>query len=345
MSIIYKEFGKAAIISLNRPKYLNTLTYEMVQKIDFYLKAISRNTKIHLVIFKAEGDRAFCAGGDVKSFYEEKLGNEHKLRKEFFYKEYKLNYLIKKYKKPIISFVNGICMGGGVGLAMHGKIVIVSEKTLFAMPETAIGLFPDVGAGKILSNLDNYIGEYLGLSGKRLGSGDLIELGLAKYCVNKENFDSLENLLIHCKNIHSINKIIRQFSIKTSSQIFPLFNKKISETFKFKNVEEIFLKLRRDKSKWSQETLDALIKMSPTSLKIALKQIQLAKNKSFKDDLIMEYRLSQACMAGNDFYEGVRSLLIDKDNKPKWYPNKIEDVDNKLVMSHFKSLGKGDLKL
>jgi len=169
-------------------------------------------------------------------------------------------------------------------------------------------------------------------------------LGLAKYCVNKENFDSLENLLIHCKNINSINKIIRQFSIKTSSQIFPLFNKKISETFKFKNVEEIFLKLRRDKSKWSQETLDALKKMSPTSLKIALKQIQLAKNKSFKDNLIMEYRLSQASMAGNDFYEGVRALLVDKDNKPKWNPNRIEDVSNELVMSHFKSLSKNDLK-
>jgi len=344
MSVDYTELGNAAIITLNRPKFLNTLTYEMIEKIERYLKNINKNKNIKLVIFKGEGEKAFCAGGDVKGFYQEKFSNINKLRKEFFYKEYKLNFHIKKYKKPIISLVNGICMGGGVGLAMHSKVPIVSEKTLFAMPETAIGLFPDVGSGKILSNIKDHIGIYLGLSGKRLGSGDLIELGLAKYCVNKNNFNILENLLIHCKNISSINKAIKQFSVKTSSGLFPSLNKKISKIFKYKELEEIFLKLNQDKSSWAKETVEVLKEKSPTSLKISLKQLQLASNKSLKDDLIMEYRLSQACMAGNDFYEGVRALLVDKDNKPKWKPNRIEDVSNELVMSHFKSLGKNDLK-
>ena len=344
MSVDYTQLGNAAIITLNRPKFLNTLTYEMIEKIERYLKNINKNKNIKLVIFKGEGEKAFCAGGDVKGFYQEKFSNINKLRKEFFYKEYKINYLIKKYKKPIISFINGICMGGGVGIALHSKIVIVSEKVVFAMPETALGLFPDVGAGNILSKLDDNIGIYLGLTGKRLCSADLIQLGLAKYCVNINNFNTLQNLLVNATNIRSINKIINQYTIETNSILFPSLNKEIYKVFKHNKVEKIISLLQNSNQKWAQEALGTIQNNSPTSLKITLKQIRLAKHKSFKDDLIMEYRMSQACMAGGDFYEGVRSILIDKDHKPKWKPNKIEDVDSKLVMAHFKPLGNDDLK-
>jgi len=345
MSIKYSENGNAAIITLNRPNNLNALNYEMIISIEECLKNINKNKNIKLIIFKGEGDKAFCAGGDVKSFYEEKLTNINKLRKNFFYREYKLNYLIKKYKKPIISFVNGICMGGGVGIAMHSSIVIVSENVKFAMPECTIGLFPDVGSSNFLSKLKSNIGLYIALTGKRLVSGDLIELGLANYCVSRNNFKSLEKRLINIKNMRSVHKIIDEYSEKTNSSIFPSLNKNINNIFKYNKVEKIISLLESSNEIWAEEAFKAMNKSSPTSLKISLKQLRLSKYKSFKDNLIMDYRLSQSCMAGVDFYEGVRSVLVDKDFKPIWSPNKVQDVSSKLVVSHFKSLGKGDLAI
>jgi len=345
MSIKYRENGNAAIITLNRPNNLNALNYEMITSIEEYLNNINKNKNIKLVIFKGEGEKAFCAGGDVKSFYEEKFTNSNALRKNFFYREYKLNYLIKKYKKPIISFVNGICMGGGVGIAMHSSIVVVSENVKFAMPETTIGLFPDVGSVNFLSKLKNNIGIYVALTGKRLVSGDLIELGIANYCISRNNFSSLEKRLINIKNMRSIHKIIDEYSENTNSIIFPSLNKNINSIFKYNTVEKIISLLESSNDIWAQEALNAINKSSPTSLKISLKQLRLAKYKSFKDNLIMDYRLSQSCMAGVDFYEGVRSVLVDKDFKPIWNPAKVENVSSKLVNSHFKSLGEGDLKI
>ena len=345
MSIKYSENGNAAIITLNRPNNLNALNYEMIISIEKCLKNINKNKNIKLVIFKGEGDKAFCAGGDVKSFYEEKLTNINKLRKNFFYREYKLNYLIKKYKKPIISFVNGICMGGGVGIAMHSSIVVVSENVKFAMPECTIGLFPDVGSSNFLSKLKSNIGLYIALTGKRLVSGDLIELGLANYCVSRNNFKSLEKRLINIKNMRSVHKIIDEYSEKTNSSIFPSLNKNINNIFKYNKVEKIISLLESSNEIWAEEAFKAMNKSSPTSLKISLKQLRLSKYKSFKDNLIMDYRLSQSCMTGVDFYEGVRSVLVDKDFKPIWSPNKVQDVSSKLVVSHFKSLGKGDLAI
>ena len=342
MSIKYSENGNTAIITLNRPNNLNALNYEMIISIEECLKNINKNKNIKLIIFKGEGDRAFCAGGDVKSFYEEKLTNINKLRKNFFYREYKLNYLIKKYKKPIISFVNGICMGGGVGIAMHSSIVVVSENVKFAMPECTIGLFPDVGSSNFLSKLKSNIGLYIALTGKRLVSGDLIELGLANYCVSRNNFKSLEKRLINIKNMRSVHKIIDEYSEKTNSSIFPSLNKNINNIFKYNKVEKIISLLESSNEIWAEEAFKAMNKSSPTSLKISLKQLRLSKYKSFKDNLIMDYRLSQSCMTGVDFYEGVRSVLVDKDFKPIWSPNKVQDVSSKLVVSHFKSLGKGD---
>ena len=194
MSIDYSVKGCMACICLDRPESLNALTFDMINEISLILKSIQNDNKIKITLLKGRGDKAFCAGGDVKKFYDENFTNSFSLRKNFFYNEYKLNYLIKTFSKPIISLVNGICMGGGVGLSAHGKIVVVSEDVKFAMPETAIGLFPDVGAGKILSSLQYQIGVYLALTGKRINTSDLIELGIAQYCVPYDKFKILEKL-------------------------------------------------------------------------------------------------------------------------------------------------------
>ena len=175
-----------------------------------------------------------------------------------------------------------------------------------------------------LSKLKSNIGLYIALTGKRLVSGDLIELGLANYCVSRNNFKSLEKRLINIKNMRSIHKIIDEYSEKTNSSIFPSLNKNINSIFKYNKVEKIISLLESSNEIWAEEAFKSMNKSSPTSLKISLKQLRLAKYKSFKDNLIMDYRLSQSCMTGVDFYEGVRSVLVDKDFKPIWSPNKVE---------------------
>ena len=345
MGINYYEKGNAAVIVLNRPNYLNTLTFDMVEEIDKILDAISINDKINLVIFTGEGDKAFCAGGDVKSFYEEKFSESNELRKKFFYFEYKLNYKINTFNKPIISLIHGICMGGGVGLAMHKNIVVVSENVTFAMPETAIGLFPDVGAGKILTELEGNIGAYLALTGKRVKTPDLLTLGLATKCVKREMFADLEKELSLTRDKKDILKVIDSCSMNLEPTNFANLITEISECFKFDSIEEIIDVLKNNNSDWAKEAIDSINKMSPTSLKITLRQLRLAENMSLAEDLIMEYRLSQGCMRGHDFYEGVRAVLVDKDHNPKWNPDSLEKVNNEIVLDHFKPLGEDDLNL
>ena len=213
------------------------------------------------------------------------------------------------------------------------------------MPETAIGLFPDVGAGKILSSLKNQLGTYLGLTGKRINSADLIEIGLAQYCVPYESFDILEQKLSNIDDVSQIDPLIHNFSIKVQSDFFPHNNNEILHCFNSNKMEEIVLNLQKNNAPWSDEALMFIKQKSPTSLKITLKQLIMAKDLSLKEDLVMEYRLSQACMKGHDFYEGVRSVLVDKDHNPKWNPATLEDVTDEIVESHFISLGEGDLKL
>ena len=345
MTVDYSVSGNMALITLNKPKVLNALSFDMIKEITAILKSVKKDQSISLVLLKAKGEKAFCSGGDVVKFYEEKFTNRFKLRKEFFYKEYKLNYMIKKFPKPIISFVNGICMGGGVGLSAHGAIMVISERVKFAMPETAIGLFPDVGAGNLLSSLPGELGAYLALTGKRLNSADLLSLGIAKYCVPYNKFNYLEEDLIRATNIQIIESKIKSFVIKPESKMFPVLNDEISNCFKFENVEDIISELEKSESDWAEEALNLMGKMSPTSLKITLRQIRLARNMSFEEDLIMEYRLSQGCMRGHDFYEGVRSVLVDKDHTPRWKPKLLKRVTKQMVDSHFISLGKDDLKL
>ena len=343
MAINYFVKQNAAVIVLNRPDNLNTLTFEMIQKINKILDDVESTDKIKLVIFTGAGDKAFCAGGDVKSFYEEKFTSSDKLRKNFFYHEYKLNHKISIFSKPIVSLVHGICMGGGVGLAMHGNIVVISEKVTFAMPETAIGLFPDVGAGKILTNLDGDIGMYLALTGQRINSGDLLSLGLAYKCVSRDKFEILEKELSMASGNKEIMEIIDSYSIELDPVFFPKLNSEINDCFKYDTVEEVIKAIEKNDASWAKESLNSIYKMSPTSIKITFKQLKMAKKMSLSEDLTMEYRMSQGCMRGHDFYEGVRAVLIDKDHKPKWNPKNLEDVSEDMVLEHFKVLEKDDL--
>ena len=351
--VIFIEENGVGIITLNRPDRLNALTYPMVQKINEHLGLWETKESINSVIIEGAGDRSFCAGGDVVKLRKEVLelgGPPTDLSRLFFYDEYTLNYKISNYKKPFIALINGFTMGGGVGISMHGSHVVASEKTMFAMPETAIGLFPDVGGGFLLGQLESGIGAWLALVGAKLKAYDLVQLGLATSFVNSNEVQNLRERLISNspKNNHEVSSIINTFSSKPDIKESLLNDneKIIKEVFSHNTVEEIFQSCKQaSPNKFIEMQFDELKHKSPTSLKISLKQIRAAKDMSLKDELIMEYRMVQNCLEAGDFFEGVRAMLVDKDRKPNWKPSTIEEVDNDRVNNFFKTLDDLDLKL
>jgi enoyl-CoA hydratase/carnithine racemase len=327
----------------------------MVDLINKNLSLWETNNDINCVVIEGAGDRSFCAGGDVVKLRKEVLANggpPTNLSRSFFYDEYTLNYKISNYRKPFISLINGYTMGGGVGVSMHGSHIVGSEKTLFAMPETAIGLFPDVGGGWLLGQLDKGIGAWLSLVGAKIKAYDLMELKLITHYVYSDKIKYLKESLVSSspKTNEKVNFIIDQFSTEpNSSESVLIQNEKfIKEAFSFDAVEEILKKCESISSSGNEfikNQLDELKHKSPTSLKISLKQIRSASKMSLKDELIMEYRMVQKCLEIGDFFEGVRAMLVEKDRKPVWNPSNINDVDEIRINNFFESLGDRDLIL
>jgi len=336
--ILVKDVGDNGMIVLNRPKTLNAINLSMVQKIHSALKQWESSKK--LVIIEGAGEKAFCAGGDVKSLVL--ALNQPKgelLGEEFFRTEYTLNHFIGTYKKPYIAIINGITMGGGVGLSVHGKYRIATEKTLFAMPETAIGLFPDVGATYFLSRLKRKLGIYLGLTGHRLKGVDVLLAGVATHFVPSEKLADLKRDLLTLRET-DIELILNKYQPKLNHEfsLAPHMSQ-IENCFSAPTVEEIIERLKKDNSDWAQKNVEILLKMSPSSLKISKKAIDEGKEKSLAECLKIEYRLACTALSRDgDFYEGVRALLVDKDQKPIWKLTSLTDVTDEYVNKRFATL-------
>lgn len=301
--VLFRDIGDKGIIILNRPKALNSLNLSMVNKIYPVLQEWELKKK--LVIVKGAGEKAFCAGGDVKAIIEAGFRGDKQLGKDFFRNEYKTNGLIGTYKIPYIAFINGIVMGGGVGLSVHGQYRIATEKTLFAMPETQIGLFPDVGGSYFLPRLTGKLGVYLALTGARLKGSDVLKAGIATHYIESKNIDDLEKSLLECKNEQDINTVLLKFHKKDTKDfsLKPVLDQ-INKCFAPQEIEEIIHLLKADKSKWAEETLKLLNKMSPTSMKVSLKELEFGKNMSLAECLKMEYNLAVNSLEKHDFYEG-----------------------------------------
>uniref|UniRef100_A0A8B9IB64 3-hydroxyisobutyryl-CoA hydrolase n=1 Tax=Anser brachyrhynchus TaxID=132585 RepID=A0A8B9IB64_9AVES len=331
--VLLEKKGGAGIITLNRPKALNALNLSMIQQIYPQIKAWEQDPETFLIIIKGTGGKAFCAGGDIRAITDAgKVGD--RLAQDFFREEYTLNNAIGTCKKPYVALIDGITMGGGVGLSVHGHFRVATEKTLFAMPETAIGLFPDVGGGYFLPRLSGKIGYYLALTGFRLKGRDVLKAGIATHFVESEKLPDLEKDLIALKSAskENIAELLNSYHVKVI-------------LFSANSMEEIVKNLKEDGSAFAIKQLETINKMSPTSLKMTLRQLREGASMSLQDVLTMEYRLSQACMRGHDFYEGVRAVLIDKDQSPRWKPAALEEVSDEFVDNCFKPLGNNDLKL
>ncbi|XP_006113379.2 3-hydroxyisobutyryl-CoA hydrolase, mitochondrial isoform X1 [Pelodiscus sinensis] len=349
--VLLEKRGCAGVITMNRPKALNALNLSMIRQIYPRLKTWEKDPETFLIIIKGTGGKAFCAGGDIRAITEAgKVGD--RLAQDFFREEYMLNNAIGTCRKLYVALIDGITMGGGVGLSVHGHFRVATEKTLFAMPETAIGLFPDVGGGYFLPRLSGKIGYFLALTGFRLKGRDLQKAGIATHFIESEKLPALEEDLIALKSPSKENvaDVLNTYHMKCKIDeekqfVLDEHMDKINSLFSANTMEEIIQNLKQDGCPFALKQLEVINKMSPTSLKMTLRQLREGASMNLQDVLTMEYRLSQACMHGHDFYEGVRAVLIDKDQVPKWKPATLEEVTDEFVGSCFKSLGNSDLKL
>uniref|UniRef100_A0A8C5FIX2 3-hydroxyisobutyryl-CoA hydrolase n=1 Tax=Gadus morhua TaxID=8049 RepID=A0A8C5FIX2_GADMO len=345
--VLLEKVGRAGVITLNRPKAMNALNLTMTRLLYPQLKEWETDEQTDIVIIKGAGGRAFCAGGDIIAVTEAGKSGDP-LAQDFFREEYVLNNTIGMYKKPYIALIDGITMGGGVGLSVHGRFRVATEKTVFAMPETAIGLFPDVGGGYFLPRLQGKLGMFLALTGFRLKGRDVQRVGVASHFVESQKISALELDLVGLRSPSNedVSKLLESYQTQVTMFLgVHCIHLVHLVLFSAGSVEGILQNLNTDNSAFAKKQAETLARMSPTSLKITFRQLEQGAAMSLQDVLVMEYRLCQACMRGKDFYEGVRSVLIDKDHSPRWSPATLAEVSDHSVDQCFSPLGETDLRL
>jgi len=338
--------GCAGLITLDKQETMNAVTAAMLQQIDHHLDVWENDDRVSRIIIKASPGRAFSAGGDIRHLYERGIAKDYDF--DFFAHEYQLNARIASFSKPYIALIDGIAMGGGVGVSYHGSHVVAGGSHTFAMPEVGIGFFPDVGGSYLLSRLPGKLGLYLGLTGERVKQGDAVASGLADYACASERLTELEDKLCEGGGVDEV--------LSSSSEVAepgPHMNNldAINAVFSHPDVSGILKALEKwadlddENSTWAQKTLDQLHHKSPTSLEIAFRQIERGADLSMDDCMRMEYRILRRILPEQDFYEGIRAAIIDKDGAPQWQPSSLTDVDLNTIELHFSSLGEQELEL
>lgn len=344
-SVVTEARNGVGWIKLNRPHALNSLNGEMVAAIYKQLKDWKQDSQIALICIYGEGEKGLCAGGDMRKLYDLKGNSVKAYAEQFFSTEYAMDYEIHHYPKPVVVYMNGIVMGGGVGLSIGASHRIVTETTKWAMPEMNIGFFPDVGASYFLNQMPGYIGRYLALTANIVNAPDVLYTGVADYYLESRNWQKLRQAMVEKRwsldsSEKEINQLLKQFSISPSASSPLLSNEqeKIDRHFQFETIEEIVWSLNTAAKKgdeWADKTVNTLLSKSPTSLKVTLRQIQEGKDKQLYECFEMEMNVAINFLKCHDFYEGVRSVLVDKDRTPKWNPAVLEDVSEERIASFF----------
>jgi enoyl-CoA hydratase/carnithine racemase len=341
--VIIEVHGRAGLITLNRPKALNALSLGMIRDMTAALLAWRDDEGIDFVAVRGVGKEgpfgSFCAGGDIRFFHQAALAGNPELE-DFFTEEYTLDYLVNVFPKPYAVFMDGIVMGGGMGIAGHGRAAptmrIATERTKMAMPETNIGLFPDVGGGYFLSRCPGHVGEYLALTGQVIGAGDALKFGLADAVIPSAGLGSLWN------SMSGQGVLVAGTPQVTAESPLQAHRAEIDRFFALPTVLEIIQSLESDSSDFARDTAAALRKRSPLMLHVVLEQIRLARTLSLPDNLRLDRVLVRRCFhlragEGGETVEGIRALAIDKDHQPRWNPARIEDVTPRMVVPFFQS--------
>lgn len=332
--VLFDRRGALGLITLNRPKALNALTREMCLTIKARLAEWAGDDAVKTVAIRGAGERAFCAGGDIRELYEARR-EKSSSGSEFYREEYRLNAAIKHFPKPYVALLHGIVMGGGVGVSVHGSHRVGDETITFAMPETGIGLFPDVGGSYFLSRLPGEIGMYLALTGERLKTADALYAGILTHFVPAR---ATGELLAALQAGNAPDFVLRSFAEEPGFAPVGTLREDIDRIFSEDSLDGILAALEADGGDWAASTLEILRRKSPTSLKITFRQIRKGARLDFDDCMRMEYRMVNRVMAGHDFYEGVRATIIEKDNMPDWRPAQLTQVTQSDVQAYFAPL-------
>jgi enoyl-CoA hydratase len=344
--LIVRREGSAGIIRLNRPKALNAMTLEMSLGIDAALDRFESDPAIAVVVLEGAGERGLCAGGDIRGLYESsREGGD--LGKVFWRQEYIMNARIAKFPKPYVAFMDGLVMGGGVGLSAHGRHRVVTERTKLAMPEVGLGFFPDVGGTWLLSRAPGEIGTYFGLTGHTMNGPDAIYARFADTVVHSSQLPALREVLTKIRpgaTSGEVTTLIEGFSTGETSGPVAALQAKIDGWFAGDRMEDIFAALQRDGSELALTTLKTLNEKSPRGMVVTLKLLRLARaSSSLEQCLVREYRAALEVFRSDDFREGVRAAVIDKDRNPRWSPPRIEDVTPEKLAPYFASIGADEL--
>ncbi len=344
--ILFERRGAAGHVTLNRPKALNAVTHHMVRALAAQLDAWKHDPGVTRVVVTAAGERAFSAGGDLRQVTGLGQAGRHQEALVFWREEYTLNAAIKHYPKPYVALIDGIVMGGGVGVSVHGSHRVAGDRFLFAMPEVGIGFFPDVGATWFLPRLPGEIGTYCALTADRLKTADGVASGVATHHVRSQRFAELAEAL--CGNV-PVDAVLAAFAEPPGEGPVMARRGVIDRLFATDRVEDILTRLDAEAggpdAEWARATAAALRSKAPLSLKLALAQMRRGKGWSFDACMQAEFRIVSRVIHGHDFYEGVRAVIVDKDNAPVWRPATLAEVDETEVERHFASLGERELRL
>ncbi len=332
-SVIVRDEGRIGRLTLNRPKALNALDLDMIRIMTKALLDWRNDDNIAGIVVDGAGEKAFCAGGDILALTGDRTDDQAYPRM-FYAEEYRLNTLIKEYPKPYVAMIDGIVMGGGVGISMHGARRICGDRTLFAMPETGIGFYPDVGGTYFLPRLEGKLGIWLALTGARLKAADVFSLGIATdYAPSDQHEQIIARLVEDTRTPADMGEIIDSLTGRPGAGRVPL--DLVNQTFAADTVEEIIEALEYDDGEWARAQKKFLMTKSPMALKVTLRQMYEGGNMSFRACMSMELGLSLKFVSGDDFAEGVRALLVDRDNAPLWKPAKLGDISEMNVATYF----------
>ena len=321
--------GRAGRILLNRAKALNALDLDMIRAMTRALTDWQDDPHVHVVVIEGAGDRAFCAGGDIIALRDAQRSGNRAAADAFFREEYALNLMIARYPKPYVALIDGICMGGGIGVSVHAPYRVATEHAMFAMPETGIGFFPDIGATYFLPRLPGRIGFYMGLSGARMQGADAVHAGLATHFCLRAQLGALAKALV-ADGAGALAAFAAPLPVLSLGDRVAL-----DRCFGADTVVEIVRRLEAEGTDWAKRTLEMLRRASPSALCFTLKALQQGADLTLPQALDAEFALTHATMAHPDFVEGVRAMVVDKDRKPHWQPTRIEDVDPAAIDAMF----------
>jgi enoyl-CoA hydratase len=342
--VLVREFGSLRRITLNRPKALNAITLDMTVTMTALLRAWAADPAVGTVVLDGAGERAFAAGGDIRAIYDAAKSGET-LPAQFWAVEYKLNVMIARYPKPIVAIMDGLVMGGGVGLSAHAAHRVVTDRSAVAMPEVGIGFFPDVGACFLLARAPGQTGTHLALTGGRIGAADAIYCGLADIQIPAARLAVIPQALSGCRTAGDVRSKLGELTVSPAPGQLAAAREWIDPCYDAHRVEDILARLSGCGEEDAQIARTTMRKASPTSLKITLRNLHDAEAFSRVEACFQQdYRIALACVAGHDFIEGIRAAIVDKDRNPAWRPDNIDAVTPDIVDRHFKSVGELELK-